>query len=217
MTAFTYLFPQLSLSLAHQTLTFYPKDIHKFRVFLWNNDGETRLKKIGDSLRTIRNDCENHKFYHEDSFDSNTPHYHITFPFELDEEKLKLILDVLVQDDLISSDELDSYIKTYTEIKRDTEEEFHVTLQGLSDEQILLERQAQKEPQKYSVAASACKELHQQIQENAQRYFTKKDLTNYNLFFNNSRTQIEKARPALEQHCPTLNLLEQTQAKILRI
>ncbi|MGL5742952.1 MAG: hypothetical protein ACRCXC_10670 [Legionella sp.] len=108
MPAFTHLCKKFNISLAHNTLTLYPKKtVEKvptlmidqcFRLIVRLVDGEYNLDSLQISAfdevgrpTFVHRDDVDHYLYHDDNFNMDNTHYHIKFKRQLDEPTLDKI------------------------------------------------------------------------------------------------------------------------------
>jgi hypothetical protein len=131
MPAFTHLCSKFNISLAHNTLTLYPKKTGEkglayrvnqcfqfvgFEIVDVEYDLEAvkidAFDAVGRPTFVHRNDLDHH-LYHEDSFNIDDTHYHMKFSRVLDEQTLDRVLSIFVQFDLVTKQEKTNFLTAY--------------------------------------------------------------------------------------------------------
>jgi hypothetical protein len=131
MPAFTHLCSKFNISLAHNTLTLYPKKTgEKGLAYRVNQcfqligleivDVEYDLNAVQfDAFDAIgrptfvHRDALDHHIYHEDNFNMDDTHYHMKFSRVLDESTLDRIFSIFVQFALVTNEEKARFLTAY--------------------------------------------------------------------------------------------------------
>lgn len=199
MAALTYQFEDMRLSLAHQTVTIYPRDIDHIDNYLTYIGTNKLTHALKSTVRYVKYDDQDHTNYHDDIYDREDGHIHIQFDCALDEAKLDIILNMFIGLAVISQTEKNEFLIRYREVKQQWNKSVEAPLELLRAKQREFESKAMIDPQ-YDSPAKACAKVIGQIEQYVSEYGLKKTPETYNRLMSKCNVALTEARWVLGVH-----------------
>lgn len=200
MPAFTHLCEKIDVSLAHNTLTIYPKtdEVRQHLVIALSNP-YIPYALGGVPLYSAERDPSHH-LYHDDGMDDHLAHVHIRFPSEMTPQKLERLLQLFVNLQFMGPHERDGFLTSFEQAVNAYVNQFNLELANIKSKADEFTLKAIKDPQNYALAASASTRLYLQLKEASEVYFKNKTPEAYDTFKHTCEFEIAEARKVLENH-----------------
>jgi hypothetical protein len=199
MAALTYQFKDMRLSLAHQTVTIYPRDIDNIDDYLTYIGTLKLTHALKSTIRYVKYEDKDHSNYHDDIYDRKDEHIHIQFNCALDEAKLDLILNMFIDLSVISQTEKNEFFIQYRKVKQLWNKSVEAPFELLRAKQREFKSKALIDPQ-YNSPANACAEVILQIEQYVREYGVNKTPDTYNTLMSKCNDAINEAHQVLDVH-----------------
>lgn len=193
MPAFFQTCEQVDISVAHHTLSVYPRSkehLIYINTMLNNPYIKYSMAQSGGYSAGIISDSD-------DIFNS---YIEVKFPSHINENILHQFLIILAGFHVISSDEKERVIHAHCAASQNMREQFKNALNCVREKAEKLAKKAEKDPANYELAAETASQLHEKLHDAAEYYFNNKSAENYEWFKCVCQYEIVEARKVLDRH-----------------